>query len=927
MVDGNSETDALRRWYLALPAPLLLGGAIVGALAGGGLLHVATRLPNALIGLLGVVVATLCAWVATDYTAARWRAPGSERWKVLVVSCGVAGVLLVVVSELASWPFPAFVGLVAVTIGASPVVGEVRDDADESAETWMLGGLVLSFVGTVVLTIPDLPGWTRLVAVVAILTGLGFFSGGLSAHTAQRAALRSRLLRVIPGDAGRRGLVVAGIGVVVVVVGFAVGLLPVVLVGGWFVVVAMIVLSVRPERFDLSPTMQWSVFGAGAGLVLLAGYQLFTTDAVGRSVWFVTFVVATIALAGAWIVWRGATLFLGVLIGFAFVWGLFSNTTNDPAGVSAEADGGDVATAGVVALGDSFISGEGATRFYAGTDQKGAERNECRRAPTAYPALVSLGVDKPPADGRASINGLTINGLTSPGLDFVACSGAKLAQVLDTTTDGDDAVVQSLSCDVRDDVAPGQYPCGPSGVYGSALQLEHLPQNRDDTQLVLVSIGGNDVRFGDIVAGCLLPGSCAERREVWLDNVAALGPELTSGYETIRSTFDPDGSSDVAIVVMPYPLVLTERTCAGSPLGASEHEFIYEFTTVLNQQLATSARQAGVHFFEDGSFAFEGHRLCEAGDRAINLIGLQPTAGPLVDRLNPGSWTHNSMHPNELGHRLTAEALTGWLNDNQVVGGGNPAPDPLATVELLAVRTARPYAVAPSTLAELRAAAVDGCGFGRLTSFATRVSVFDEQGAGDDRPFRVPIAGANPDATICATDADGRWAVLTPSDGSDEMSAPSERPTATVQDGRVFITGGRPSSACPPTEQDDGACAFQWVLFATAPNTATSGGETRDVTSDVTSNADPADRAWSLRAVRYCSTDPDCESTFGEWSAAQIAQATRKVAPPVAMIFLGGWLLALGWNLLPQKPIPNRLRRWMDSLMGGLDIDAPTMSS
>ena len=676
----------------------------------------------------------------------------------------------------------------------------------------------------------------------------------------------------------------------------------------------MIILSVRPERFDLSPTMQWSVFGAGAGLVLLAGYQLFTTDAVGRSVGFVTFVVATIALAGAWIVWRGATLFLGVLIGFAFVWGLFSNTTSDPTGVGSEADGGDVASSGVVAFGDSFISGEGATRFYAGTDQKGAERNECRRAPTAYPVLVSLGVGEATADGSAAIDGLT-----NVGLDFVACSGAKLAQVVDTTMDGEDDVVGSLSCEVRDDVALGQYPCGPSGVYGSALQLDHLSPNHDDTQLVLVSIGGNDVRFGDIVAGCLLPGSCAERREVWLDNVAALGPELTAGYETLRATFDPDGSRDVAIVAMPYPLVLTERTCAGSPLGASEHEFIYEFTTVLNQQLATSARQAGVHFFEDGSFAFEGHRLCEAGDRAINLIGLQPTAGPLADRLNPGSWIHNSMHPNELGHRLTAEALTEWLNDNHVVGGGNPAPDPLATVELLAVRTARPYAVAPSTLDDLRAAAVDGCGFDGLTSFATRVAVFDEQGAGDNRPFRVPIAGADPGSTICATDAAGRWSVLTPSKGSADMSAPSERPTATVQDGRVFITGGRPSSDCPPSEQDDGACAFQWVLFATAPNTATSG--------DMISDADPADRVWSLRAVRYCSTDPDCESTFREWSAAQIAQATRKVAPPAAMIFLGGWLLALGWNLLPRKPIPNRLRRWMRSLMGALDIETPSVPS
>ena len=220
-----------------------------------------------------------------------------------------------------------------------------------------------------------------------------------------------------------------------------------------------------------------------------------------------------------------------------------------------------------------------------------------------------------------------------------------------------------------------------------------------------MSIGGNDVRFGDIVAGCLLPGSCAERREVWLDNVTALGPELTKGYSLLRDTFDPDGDGSTAIVVMPYPLVLTEDTCAGSPLDASEHEFIYEFTTVLNQQLAASAAQAGVHFFADGQFAFEGHRLCEDGDRAINLIGLQPTDGPLLDRLNPGSWIHNSMHPNPLGHRLTAAALTGWLNDRGILGAPSPVPDPSATTELLGVRTARPYAVAPSTLAELRAAA------------------------------------------------------------------------------------------------------------------------------------------------------------------------------------------------------------------------------
>ena len=191
---------------------------------------------------------------------------------------------------------------------------------------------------------------------------------------------------------------------------------------------------------------------------------------------------------------------------------------------------------------------------------------------------------------------------------------------------------------------------------------------------------------------------------------------------------------------MPYPLVLTEDTCASSPLDGSEHEFIYEFTTVLNQQLAASAAQAGVHFFADGAFAFEDHRLCEDGAPAINLIGLQPTDGPLLDRLNPGSWIHNSMHPNALGHEMTASALTRWLNEEAILAGPHPEPDPAATTELLGVRTARPYAVAPSTLEQLSVRPSDGCDFGQLASFATRVAVFDEQSSAGGRAA-VPGAG------------------------------------------------------------------------------------------------------------------------------------------------------------------------------------------
>ena len=59
----------------------------------------------------------------------------------------------------------------------------------------------------------------------------------------------------------------------------------------------------------------------------------------------------------------------------------------------------------IAALGDSFISGEGAASYFEGTNVKGT--SECRRAPTAYPNRL---VRQPPE-------------VLDDDLVFVACSG------------------------------------------------------------------------------------------------------------------------------------------------------------------------------------------------------------------------------------------------------------------------------------------------------------------------------------------------------------------------------------------------------------------------------------------------------------------------------------------------------------------------
>lgn len=949
---GDARTGAgpgrVRRWYLALPPIVVLPATSVVALFGGILLWIATEMSFPAVGLAGVVVATAAAWVITDYTATRWRHPGTRQWKAFVLSAAVAGAIAVIVANAQRWPLLAFLGLMALTFGLGPFVGEARNSADDDAELWMQAGLVVGLVSAIVLGL-GLPTPAGFLAVIGLLVGFGLFTGGLSTMCAHDAEPTAFVLRIIPGNARQRGLIVGGIGLSVLLAGLAVRWLPVVTVGTWLVVVAMVILSVRPARFGMTTLMKRSILIAGIGLVCVAGYQLFTTETLGRSLWFTAFVVATVALAGAWIVWRGATLFIGVILGFAFVWGLFPHTTADADHVSGVAPEGDAVASGVVAFGDSFISGEGAPTFYEKTDQKGTERNECRRAPTAYPVLISLSADGTAVDEEGAD---PVDGLTESGLDFFACSGAKLGEVLDLESDnltadaenrsaaeatmeqaaesGDDEVAESMEsltvddgemvmtpddvadCDIPEGRSIGQYPCGPDGIYGAELQLDHLAPDRSATQLVLLSIGGNDVRFGDIVAGCLLPGSCAERREIWLDNVAALGPELTEAYTELRGEF----ADDVPIVVMPYPLVLTEDTCDDSPLDASEHEFIFEFTTVLNRQIATSASQAGVHYFEPGAFALEGNRLCESDERAINLIRLQPTDGPVSTRLNPGAWTHNSMHPNPLGHRMIADELRDWLEREAIVGAGNPAPVDAADAPLLDVRSARPFAVAPSVVETLQATGVGECDFDQIDSFATRVAVFDEE-PGDGTPaqaFRVPVDGADTSGAgttgavpVCVTNSMGEWTspapVIDPVGDEFRRRLPSAEPAVEITGGRMFVTGGRPDDRCDALHDDDDLCDFQWILFS-SPNDDP--------------DAPMAERTWSLRAVQYCTIDEDCEDTFEAWTDAQIGEAGRKVGASIGMIFLGGWLVALGIELVRPRSIS---ARFGPRLQGGIQAE------
>jgi len=344
----------------------------------------------------------------------------------------------------------------------------------------------------------------------------------------------------------------------------------------------------RPISFVVLATLGAALFLGGLGLMLAldvhGGYvALFATGVF-------VFVLAIAARTNADVVL--------VVAMAAVVWTLTSRTVPVTDAVTPST-GEEV----IVALGDSYISGEGADAFFEGTNIKGV--NQCRRAPTAYPALLTL--EKSDAVPR--------------DLVFLACSGAKA-----------------------------------NGVRSQLRDFQQLPDV--DVRFVLLSVGGNDALFGSVGETCLLPGDCSELGAAWTDHLREVGSRLDALYANVRATFP-----DTPILVVPYPVPIRERGCSSSVFTNDEHQFLHGFTVALNRVVQRAAADAGFHFVDSMRGALAGRQLCDepADEVGVNFLAANSVAGTLEQTVSPLNWFHNSLHPNVTGHELMRSSLMAWL--------------------------------------------------------------------------------------------------------------------------------------------------------------------------------------------------------------------------------------------------------------------------
>lgn len=288
----------------------------------------------------------------------------------------------------------------------------------------------------------------------------------------------------------------------------------------------------------------------------------------------------------------------------------------------------------LLGMGDSYISGEGAVtdilspvgyRTNKSTDlfwfDTNSAHNGCHTSLLSYP--YTLGAKY----------------FARSDYESVACSGATTEDIFTQTEYIGQAETSTIDLEAEKlNILTGFAP-------GYINQAEYV--NKYQPENTLLSIGGNDIGFSDMVTLCVLTISepCfstkTERIEL-VKHINSLHDKLVNTYTKIF-----DFSPQTKLYVVGYPQVAKDGGNCGLNvhLDADEVKFSNQLIHYLNMVISRAAVSAGAKYvnIED---AFVGHRLCEADPENIAVHGLTRGKNKLI--------ATESFHPNVLGHKLIA---------------------------------------------------------------------------------------------------------------------------------------------------------------------------------------------------------------------------------------------------------------------------------
>lgn len=333
----------------------------------------------------------------------------------------------------------------------------------------------------------------------------------------------------------------------------------------------------------------------------------------------------------------------------------------------------------LVTLGDSYISGEGGrwsgnsasssgnrggtdraafkrrgTWFYDASRVYGDTTTGCHRSDVAPAASTTVAVD-------ARIN--------------LACSGAVTQNILRAVNGG-------------------------SGQHGEAPQADQLAQvaTTHDVEVIVLSIGGNDLGFADIIFDCFLEwytspawwkNTCNEEQQANVSSrMAGAMVGVDAAIGEIQAVMAAAGDTDYRLILQSYPSPIPNGSeirysesgwsrwdTGGCPFWNVDATWARSsLVPQISSELQAVANARGVDFL-DLRDALDGREVCSTSTSQGNGADAE-WARFLVTGLTQGD-AQESMHPNALGQRangtcidLVIAAQPGNYSCTNVAGSG-----------------------------------------------------------------------------------------------------------------------------------------------------------------------------------------------------------------------------------------------------------------
>lgn len=282
-----------------------------------------------------------------------------------------------------------------------------------------------------------------------------------------------------------------------------------------------------------------------------------------------------------------------------------------------------------LALGDSYISGEGAYNYQPGTD---TDNNGCHLSLDSYPLLL----------GKY----LNFNSYRS-----IACSGATTGDLIDSSGDyqgqqknkvPQKRLLPEELNDIKTSFLPGR-------INQSQFILQYRPK------VIMVSVGGNDIGFTNIIKRCLAPDTCYSTYEDRVELIRQINRKfsvLASTYSLVKS----QAPYDTKVFVIGYPQIANPNGSCGLNvhLDAGELVFAQQLISYLDGVIKSATDKTGVAYIDTQS-ALDGYKLCEGKPGEIAVNGL--SAGNDFPAILGGPIGKESFHPNELGQKLLRDYI------------------------------------------------------------------------------------------------------------------------------------------------------------------------------------------------------------------------------------------------------------------------------